>query len=228
MKTIVVIGGSKGIGQAVVKEQLAHNNVVSISRTLNSLEHPNFTQYVCNILTDELPVLPNVDALVYCPGSINLKPFKRMSVNDFTDDYEINVLGAVKAVQNYLPQLSESSKQPSIVLFSSVAVKMGMPFHTSISAAKGALEGFAKSLAAELVPSIRVNCIAPTLTDTDLSSRILRNDKLKLLHAERHPLKKYVEPEEVAEMVGFLMSDKAMSFSGQIFEMDCGLVNLKV
>lgn len=228
MKTVIVIGGSKGIGEAIVKDQLHYNKVVSISRTLASLEHENFSQYRCDVVQDELPHLEEVDALVYCPGTINLKPFQRLAVDDFTEDFSINVLGAVKAIQSYLPQLKKSKAAPSILLFSTVAVKMGMPFHTSISAAKGAVEGFAKSLAAELAPLVRVHCIAPTLTETTLASRILRNDRLMEAHADRHPLKKIVKPEEVAHLASFLMSNKAMSLTGQIVELDCGLVNLKL
>lgn len=227
MKTVVVIGGSKGIGQAIVQEQLLHHRVFSISRTLSMLEHENLEQYTCDVVSEDLPALEAVDALVYCPGTINLKPFRNLSTSDFIDDFNINVLGAIRTIQHYLPQLSTSKWNPSILFFSTVAVKLGMPFHSSISSAKGAVEGLTRSLAAELAPLVRVNCVAPTLTETSLSARILRNEKLKEVHAERHPLKKYLLPNEVAAMAGFLLSEKALSFSGQIFEMDCGLINLK-
>ena len=113
-------------------------------------------------------------------------------------------------------------------MFSTVAVKMGMPFHASVAASKGAVEGLVKSLAAEFAPTIRVNAIAPTLTDTPLASKLLRNDKLKEMRAGVHPLKRYLQSDEVAEMAKFIISDKAMAFSGQVFEMDCGMVSLKI
>jgi NAD(P)-dependent dehydrogenase (short-subunit alcohol dehydrogenase family) len=150
-----------------------------------------------------------------------------LTEEDFKNDYEINVLGAIRVLQKYLPLLKKGTN-PSVLLFSTVAVKMGMPFHTSISAAKGAVEGLMKSLAAEYAPKIRFNAIAPTLTNTRLAEKILRNDKSKELSAERHPLKRYLEPDEVAEMASFLISDKGASLSGQIIEMDCGIVNLKI
>ena len=156
-----------------------------------------------------------------------MKPISRLKLEDFRKDYEINVIGAIKAVQKYLPQLKKGSK-PSILLFSTVATKLGMPFHASVAAAKSAVEGITKSLGAELAPTIRVNAIAPTITDTELAAKLLRNDKMIENIVQRHPLKKYLSPEEVAGMTDFLISDKAASISGQIFEMDCGIVNFKI
>mgnify|MGYP005989932131 CR=1 FL=1 len=227
MKSVLVIGGSKGIGKSLVKELLDSTKVYSVSRTSSDIVHPNFKEYTCDVLTDELPCIEVIDALVYCPGSINLKPLSRLKQDDFYNDFSINVLGAVRVIQEYLPVLKQS-KTPAILMFSSVAVKMGMPFHASVAASKGAIEGLVKSLAAEFAPLIRVNAIAPTLTNTELASKLLRNDRLKEMSAERHPLKKYLQPEEVAEMAKFLISENTLSMSGQIIEMDCGIVNLKV
>jgi len=227
MKTAVIIGGSRGIGNAIVTTLLHDFKVINISRNSPENIHPNLSHFSCNILKDELPELEHVDVLIYCPGSINLKPISRLTENDFKADFEINVLGAIKVIQKYLPNL-KMSKQPSILLFSTVAVKLGMPFHASIAAAKGAIEGVVKSLAAELAPKIRINAIAPTVTDTELAAKLLRNDKMKESISERHPLKKYLNPEEVAGMAEFLISEKAASISGQIFEMDCGIVTLKI
>jgi len=165
--------------------------------------------------------------LIYCPGSITLKPISGLSVDDFRNDFEINVIGAVKVIQKYLPVLKKGN-QPSIVLFSTVAVKLGMPFHASIATAKAGVEGLVKSLGAELAPTIRVNAIAPTITETSLSASILRNDRMKENMIERHPMKSYLKPDEVANMVDFLISEKANSISGQIFEMDYGLVSFKI
>lgn len=227
MKTIVVIGGSKGIGNAVVNSLLESHHVINISRTSPESQHPNLNHYKCDILTDELPDLDSADGLVYCPGSINLKPISRLSLDDFRADFEINVLGAVKAIQKYLPQLKKG-ENPSILLFSTVAAKLGMPFHASVATSKSGVEGLVKSLGAELAPTIRVNAIAPTVTDTELASKLLRNEKMIDNITQRHPLKKFLNPEEVAATAEFLLSDKAASFSGQIFEMDCGIVSFKI
>jgi len=136
-------------------------------------------------------------------------------------------LGAVKAIQKYLPLLKKGIN-PSILLFSTVASKLGMPFHASVAASKSGVEGLVKSLGAELAPTIRVNAIAPTVTDTQLASKLLRNEKMIENIKERHPLKKFLNPTEVAAMAEFLLSDKGVSFSGQIFEMDCGIVSFKI
>lgn len=227
MSKIIVIGGSKGIGNAIVTSLLSSHKVVNISRTAPEESHDNLTHYNCDIIKDELPDIDEADGLVYCPGSINLKPINRLSIEDFKNDFEINVLGAVKSIQKYLPILKDGTN-PSIVLFSTVASKLGMPFHASVAASKSAVEGLTKSLGAELAPTIRVNAIAPTVTDTDLASKLLRNDRMIENMKERHPLKKYLQPKEVADMATFLLSDKAASMSGQIFEMDCGIVSFKI
>jgi len=227
MKNILVIGGSKGIGAAIVKAQLEHHNVINISRSTPEITSENFKHYSCNILEDELPELTAIDTLIYCPGSINLKPISRLKVDDFINDYEINVIGAVKAIQKYLPVLKQGNN-PAILLFSTVATQLGMPFHASIAAAKSAVEGLTKSLAAEFAPTIRVNAIAPTITNTDLASKLLRNDRMIENITERHPMKKFLEPQEVADMADFLISDKSRSTTGQIFTIDCGIVSLKI
>ncbi len=226
MGKYIVIGGSKGIGNAITKSLLKDHHVSNISRSTPDT-HNNLTHYECDVISDELPDIEAVDGLVYCPGSINLKPINRLSVDDFRNDFEINVIGAVKAIQKYLPALKQGNN-PSIVLFSTVASKLGMPFHASVASAKSAVEGLTKSLGAELAPTVRVNAIAPTVTDTDLASKLLRNDRMVENMKERHPLKKYLQPEEVADMATFLLSDKASSLSGQVFEMDCGIVSFKI
>lgn len=227
MKNIVVIGGSKGIGSAILLQQLEVNRVYNISRTAPELTHPNLIHHGLDVLQDELPEIESIDTLIYCPGSINLKPIARLSMDDFKNDFEINVLGAVKAIQKYLPALRNGT-DASIVLFSTVAVKLGMPFHASIATAKAGVEGLVKSLGAELASVVRINAIAPTITETSLAASILRNDRMKENMIERHPMKSYLKPDEVANMVDFLISEKAKSISGQIFEMDYGLVTFKM
>lgn len=227
MKKIVVVGGSRGIGKAIVDALLAKNLVINISRNQPENSHQNLTHFSCDILIDELPAIDEIDTLIYCPGSINLKPVSRIKLEEFREDFEINVIGAVKSIQHFLPSLKKG-KNPSILLFSTVAAKLGMPFHASVAAAKSGVEGLTKSLGAELAPTIRVNAIAPTVTDTDLASKLLRNEKMIESITERHPLKKLLQPNEVADLASFLISDKALSISGQIFELDCGIVSFKI
>lgn len=227
MKKVVIIGGSKGIGNALLIEKLKDSVVYNLSRTTPDIPDKNLIHFSVDILKDELPEIESIDSLIYCPGSINLKPIQSLSVDDFRNDYEINVIGAVKVIQKYLPVLKKAS-DPSIVLFSTVAVKLGMPFHASIAASKSAVEGLVKSLAAELAGSVRINAIAPTITETSLSASILRNDRMKEAMKERHPLKNYLQPKEVAKMADYLISENASSISGQIFTMDYGLVSFKL
>ncbi|WP_445738001.1 SDR family NAD(P)-dependent oxidoreductase [Mariniflexile sp.] len=227
MQTIVIVGGSKGIGQAIVNTLIDTHKIINISRTAPELSHANLTHHTCDILADELPEIKSLDGLIYCPGSINLKPISRLSLDDFREDFEISVLGAVKAIHKYLDALKKGNK-PSILVFSTVASKLGMPYHASIATAKSGVEGLVKSLGAELAPTVRINAIAPTVTDTDLASKLLRNEKMMENIKERHPLKKFLNPKEVADMAAFLISDKAASMSGQIIEMDCGIVSFKI
>lgn len=227
MKNIIIIGGSRGIGRAILTEQLKSNRIYNISRSATDVVHDNLIHFNLDVLKDQLPDIENIDVLIYCPGSITLKPISGLSVDDFRNDFEINVIGAVKTIQKYLPVLKKGNK-PSIVLFSTVAVKLGMPFHASIATAKAGVEGLVKSLGAELAPLIRVNAIAPTITETSLAASILRNDRMKENMIERHPMKNYLKPDEVAGMVDFLISEKANSISGQIFQMDYGLVSFKL
>jgi NAD(P)-dependent dehydrogenase (short-subunit alcohol dehydrogenase family) len=227
MKNIVIIGGSKGIGNAILKQVIENNKVINISRNLPEISHPNLTNFQLDVLASELPDIDQVDVLIYCPGSINLKPIMSLGIDDFRNDFEINVIGAVKSIQKYLPTLKKGTN-PSIMLFSTVAAKLGMPFHASIATAKSGVEGLVKSLGAELAPTVRVNAIAPTITETSLSAAILRNERMKENMIERHPMKGYLNPEEVAGMAEFLISDSAKSISGQVFEMDYGIVSFKI
>ncbi|MDX1316135.1 MAG: SDR family oxidoreductase [Xanthomarina gelatinilytica] len=227
MKTYIVIGGSKGIGNALIKTLVPNHKIINLSRNEPDFQQENLTHHTCDVLQGSFPEIKQADGLVYCPGSINLKPFSSLSEEDFKTDFEINVLGAVKAIQAYLPILKQGNK-PSIVLFSTVAANLGMPFHASIATAKSGVEGLVKSLGAEWAPNIRINAIAPTITDTSLASKLLRNEKMIENITERHPLKKFLNPEEVADMAAFLLSDKTASISGQTFEMDCGIVSFKI
>ena len=230
MKNILLIGGSYGIGNAIVTTLHTEANVFVASRTHENLTGINIKHIPFDASSDTLDTtnLPSIiDGLVYCPGSINLRPFRGLKPEAFEADLNINFIGLVKVIQAVLPNLV-ASEQSSIVLFSSVAVTMGMPFHTSVAAAKGAVEGFAKALAAEYAPKIRVNVIAPSLTDTPLADKFLSSEEKREKSALRHPLKRFGTAEDIAEMTNFLLSDKSSWISGQIFHVDGGMSTLLV
>lgn len=230
MKNILLIGGSYGIGHAIAKALQFECKVYIASRTFENTDDLNVTHIPFDASTDSLDTskLPEIiDGLVYCPGSINLRPFKGIKPETFEADMHINFFSMIKVIQTILPNLS-ASNQSSIVLFSSVAASMGMPFHTSVAAAKGAIEGFAKALAAEFTPKIRVNVIAPSLTDTPLADKFLNNDVKREKSAERHPLKRFGTADDLAQMATFLLSDKNSWISGQIFHVDGGMSTLLV
>ena len=226
MKNIVIIGGTKGIGKAIVNEVVDNNNVVCLSRNQTHFSHDNYTFHNFDALVDDYPDFDSLDCLIYCPGSINLKPISTLSLDDFRNDFELNVIGAVRAIKKYL-NLLKKSESASILLFSTVATKLGMPYHASVSVAKSGIDGLVKTLGSELAPKVRINAIAPTITNTELASKILRNDKVIENMVERHPLKKILSSNEVAKMASFLISEDASSISGQIFNMDAGIVSFK-
>jgi len=165
--------------------------------------------------------------LVYCPGTINLRAFSSLNPAAFRDELEINLIGAVKSIQAALKALKKTPGS-SIVLFSTVAVSQGMPFHSGIAAAKGAVEGLTRSLAAELAPGIRVNCIAPSLTDTPLAARLLNSDEKREAAANRHPLKKVGTADELAALANFLLSTDAAWITGQVIHADGGMSSVRV
>ena len=198
------------------------------SRTAPEVSLPHLNHSIFDVLTDAFPIdqiNTPIDGFVYCPGSINLKPLKMLSNEAFRADMEINFFAMLPIVQAIMPKMNEGS---SMVFYSTVAVAMGMPFHASIAAAKGAVEGFVKSIAAENAPKLRVNCIAPSLTNTPLAGRLLNNDKKKEMMDARHPLKRVGTASDIAEMTVFLLSDKSSWMSGQIIGLDGGMGSLNV
>ena len=227
MKKILVIGGSRGIGQQIINELIKDNLIINFSRNNPELNHDNLTHHTIDILTSDLPDIEDVFTVIYCPGSINLKPIGRLSLEEFREDFEINVIGAIKVIQKYVSSLKKSSNA-SILLFSTVATKLGMPYHSSVAVSKSAVDGLVKTLGAELAPRIRVNAIAPTITNTDLASKLLRNEKAVESMIERHPLKKILDPQDVAKMAKFLISKDASAISGQTFNLDAGIVSFKI
>jgi NAD(P)-dependent dehydrogenase (short-subunit alcohol dehydrogenase family) len=228
-KNILLIGGSYGIGAAIATILKENHNVIIASRSKDSIP-AGISHFKFNVQTDKIEDLDlpeKIHGLVYCPGSINLKPFKMMSPETFAEDMEINFHSLVRVVQGLLPNL-KNAELASLVFFSTVAVKVGMPFHTSVSAAKGAIEGFSKALAAEYAPNFRVNVIAPSLTDTSLASKLLNSDAKREKMAERHPLKKVGDTKDIASMAAFLLSDESKWITGQVFGVDGGLSTLNI
>lgn len=233
LKFYLIAGGSSGIGLELAKKLSAEGHrVVVVSRTGDSLEGlPGVEHLQKDLLRDELAEgeLPDtLDGVAYCPGSINLKPFRSLKPEAFLDDFQINVLGAVKVLQASQKALKSASGGGSVVLFSTVAVRQGMPFHASIAAAKGAVEGLARSLAAEWAPAVRVNCIAPSLTETPLAARLLNSDEKKESTGARHPLKRVGTAEEIAAIAHFLLAGNSGWITGQVIGADGGMSTLKV
>ena len=226
MGKVLIIGGTKGIGRAIVSEVIEKHEVVCLSRNTNDFTHNNYKHIKFDVLNDEFPEIESLGTLIYCPGTINLKPISTLTLDDFRNDFELNVIGAVKAIKKYL-NLLKKSENPSILMFSTVATKLGMPYHSSVSVSKSGIDGLVKTLGAELAPKIRINAIAPTITNTDLASKILRNEKVIENLIERHPLKKILSPDEIAKMASYLISKNSSSISGQIFNMDAGIVSFK-
>lgn len=226
MASYLIIGGSSGIGRALVDELLSDNHSVAVwAREQRDLP-PSvaFTSYDVIDETDppKEAIPGTLDGFVYCPGSIDLKSFRSLKAAAFREAFEINVVGAVRCL-HAVERTLKKSDIASIVLFSTVAVQRGLPFHAGIASAKGAVEGLVRSLAAEYAPTIRVNAIAPSLTDTPLAEKLLTTEDKRQASADRHPLKRIGTAAEIAAMTSFLLSEKAAFVTGQVIGMDGGL-----
>lgn len=227
----LIIGGTRGIGRATA-ERLAQGgaSVTVAARKQPETPLPAGIDFIPVDVTAPEPgfdaVPETLHGLLYAPGSINLRPFRNLTLEAMQKDWDINVSGAVRCVQALLPNLKRAG-QASIVLFSTVAVRQGMPFHASIAAAKGAVEGLTRSLAAELAPGIRVNCVAPSMTATTLAGPLLANDKRREQIAARHPMKRIGAPEDIAAASAFLLSDQSGWMTGQVIGVDGGLSTLR-
>ena len=227
-KNFVLIGGSYGIGLAIAKALSKEHNTIIASRSKEDLGSLDVTHIPFDATTDTLPEdqLPEaIHGFVYMPGSINLKPIKMLDLDAFRNDMEINYFSLVKAVKTILPRMAEGG---SMVFFSTVAVGTGMPFHTSVAGAKGAIEGFARSLAAEYAPTLRINVVAPSLVDSPLAKRLLSNERKQEAMAQRHPLKRVGTTEDIAQSVLFLLNENSSWMTGQVIGVDGGLSALNL
>jgi 3-oxoacyl-[acyl-carrier protein] reductase len=229
-KNILIIGASSGIGHETAVQLTAKGySVFSASR--NQPDIVGVSHIAWDATNPDATVFANLPeelhGVVYCPGTINLKPFHRLSQDDFKNDFQINVLGAISVIQAVLPKLKKANNA-SIVMYSTVAAKIGMGFHASVAASKGAIEGLTISLAAELASSkIRVNCIAPSLTDTPLANNLLSTDEKKEASNKRHPIGRYGTATDIANMTTFLLSDESGWITGQVFGVDGGMGSIK-
>ncbi len=231
MANILIVGASSGIGAALANQLINEAHQVYGTFNKSTTAANGFAKLNPLNVLDENPdfsFLPDtLDGVVYCPGAVNLKPFARIKPEDFISDYQLQLVGAVKVIQACLPKLRNSA-QASVVLFSTVAVQTGFNFHSLVASSKGAVEGLTKALAAEFAPKIRMNCIAPSITDTPLAGTLLNTDEKKEANAQRHPLKKIGKPEDLANLAAFLLSEKSSWITGQILHADGGMSSLKV
>ncbi len=232
MANYLIVGASSGIGKQLSEQLASAGHRVYATYYRNKIESSNSSiqyQYL-NVLEDtiSLDFLPDqIHGLVYCPGSINLKPFSRFQPSEFMQDFNLQVTGAIKVLQYVLPKLKNAG-QAAVILFSTVAVQTGLNFHSLVSTSKGALEGLTKALAAELAPNIRVNCVAPSLTDTPLASSLLNTAQKTENSALRHPLKRIGTATDIANISEFLLSEKAGWITGQIMHVDGGMSTIKM
>lgn len=230
MKSYVVIGGSSGIGEAISKKLADAGNDVYATYYKHPKESSEGIKYeYLNVLDEpfDFEYLPEkIDGFVYCPGSINLKPFHRFSDEEFEEDFKLQVLGAIKIIR-YLITNKKFKSSSSIVLFSTIAVQNGFSFHSQVSASKGAIEGLTRTLAAELAPNIRVNAIAPSLTETSLAERLLDTEEKKELQANKNPMKRVGNPNDIASAVIYLLSEASSWVTGQVLHVDGGFSTIK-
>lgn len=230
MKNYVVIGASSAIGAEIANDLIGKGHQVFGTKNTGDINNESVNQIDLDVLEGDYENFKNqlpevIDGLVYCPGTIDLKPFHRTKPEEFIKDYELQTLGAIKAIQAILPALKKSSSA-SVVLFSTVAVQTGFAFHSLVSSSKGALEGLVRSLAAEYAPKIRFNAVAPSLTNTPLTAGFINNEKKLEANANRHPLKRVGEARDIAKAAIYLLTDAEWT-TGQVLQVDGGISSIK-
>jgi NAD(P)-dependent dehydrogenase (short-subunit alcohol dehydrogenase family) len=235
-----IIIGTSGIGGALARQlsaaghetHLIGRDAAKLAALALELGASHAVADVTDAVALEQAVLaagPTIDGLAYCVGTINLKPFHRTADADVMKDFEVNAVGAFRAVKAALPALKASSfAAASVVLFSTVAVGQGFASHASVAMAKGAVEGLTRTLAAELSPKIRVNAIAPSLTQTPLATFMTSNAATAQAIAAMHPLQRLGTAEEVAALAAFLLQEQSGWITGQVIGIDGGRSTLRV
>lgn len=228
-RTYALIGGNTGIGLSLAKRLLAAGHSVhAAARKPDALTALGIPVQPFDAEAPSALTWPErLDGLVYCPGTITLRSFGRLTADDFLRDLRVNLLGAVAALQSAHPAL-RASGSASVVLFSTVAVAQGMPMHASIAAAKGAVEGLGRSLAAEWAPHVRVNIIAPSLTDTPLAGNLLSDEARRAGAAKRHPLQRIGEADSIAATAEHLLSPESAFMTGHVLRIDGGLSSVRL
>lgn len=229
----LIVGGTSGIGLELTTSLLAEGyTVYVVARTNRNLPYNDNLIFItgdASIKEFAIAGLPDVlHGLAYCPGSINLRPFNRLTDDDFLLEYNLNVMGAIRTLRQTVNAL-KAAQGASVVLFSTVAAQTGMPFHTSIASAKAAVEGLARSLAAEYASAnIRFNCIAPSLTDTPLAEKLLATPEKREASAKRHPLNRVGTPADMAQAALYLLSPQSGWVTGQTLAVDGGMAKLRL
>ena len=222
MKNILLVGASSDSARSLIERYDEKYNFIRLSRNSVESEVDDF-----NILDSDTYYSSDIkyDGLVYFPGTINLRPFKNLKITDFYNDFDINVMGLVKILKFYMPYFNDGC---SLVFLSSLAGKMGLPFHSSISISKSALVGLCKSLAAEFAPKFRVNCISPSLFKSKMSERLLKNETSQERIKNNNPLKRIGSSNDIASLLNFLLSDDSQWITGQDISIDGGMSSLKI
>ena len=233
MSTYLIAGGSRGIGLELVRLLAPQASRIDVwSRSVDELQTTAVVSHAVADFTDTAAPLPeapeSIQGAVYCPGTVNLKSFRALSEDDFRRDWEVNLLGAVRFLKACQPKLSGADGRPaSVVLFSTVAVGQGMPMHASVAAAKGAVEGLVRSIAAEWAPKIRVNAVAPALVDTPLVERMLSTPEKREAMSARYPMKRVGTAADAAALARFLLSDESGWMTGQVLGLDGGMSTVR-
>ena len=234
----VVIVGAGAIGSAIARRVAARGQAVHLvgrdaGRVAALAAELGGTYAIADALDDAALAVAvqqagsMIGGLAYCVGSILLRPLRRATTEDFVTTFRLNAVGAALAVAAAADAL-KASPGSGVVLFSTIAVRSGFTNHAVISAAKGAVEGLAVALAAELAPHVRVNCIAPSLTQSGIAQPILSNEAMAKAIAAMHPIPRLGEGDDAGALAAFLLSDEAGWITGQVFAVDGGRSNVRV